>query len=82
MYRDKPVEIHLVNLWVKGLNFFLFLVEENGEIAQRSFHWEHLGEAVDLCTNLIQHAFYPYKQKKTDSNVNQCFHLEGHPPHR
>lgn len=59
---NKPVEIHLVNLWVIGLNVFLPLVEENGEIGQRSFHWEHLGEAADLYTNLIQHAFYSYEE--------------------
>lgn len=63
IYRHKPVEVHLVNLWVKRLNVFLPLAEENGEIDQRSFHWEHLGEAADLCANLIQHAFYAYKQK-------------------
>jgi len=54
----KPVEIHLLNLWVIGLDFFLFFVEEHGEIDQRGFHWEHLGEAVDLYADLIQHAFY------------------------
>lgn len=54
----KPVEIHLVHLWVKGLNALLSFIKENSEVGQRWFHWEHLGEANDLCTNLIQHAFY------------------------
>lgn len=59
----KPVEIHLVHLWVKRLNVPLSLVEENGEIGQRGFHWEHLGEANNFCANLIQHAFNSFAQK-------------------
>lgn len=54
----RPVEIHLVKLWVIGLNFLLSVIDENGEIGQRRFHGEHLGEAVDLCANLIQHTLY------------------------
>lgn len=61
---DKPVEIHLIKLWVVGLHRFLLQIEENGEVGQRTFHWEHLGEAVDFCSNFIQHALDSCRQKR------------------
>lgn len=54
----QPVEIHLVHLGVKRLDELVSVVEKNGEIGERGFHWEHLGETDDLISNLIQHAFH------------------------
>lgn len=54
----KPVEIHLVNLGVKRLNVLVSLVEKNGEIGKRGFHWEHLGEGHYFTADLVQHSFY------------------------
>lgn len=69
-HKHKPVEIHLVNLRVKGLNAFLLLGEENGEISPRSFHRKHLGKVVDFYTNFIQQAFYSCIHKENQELVD------------
>lgn len=77
-HEHKPVEINLVHLWVIGFNFLLSVIDEIGEIGQRGLHWVHLGEAVDLCANLIQHAFYSYRQheaKKTHKQIMKSSRL-------
>lgn len=51
---EVPVEVHLVDLWVKILDLWVCMIDENGDVVHSSLHRKQLGESGDVVADGIQ----------------------------
>lgn len=51
---EVPIEVHFVDLWIKILDLWVCVTDENGDIVQSSLHRKQLGESGDVVADAIQ----------------------------